>query len=295
VTESFENLIKDFCFYLKVEKGLAQSSLDSYSSDLRDFLGYLQKEVEKIDHNDLLDYFISLQQTGLVNASLARRRVAIKQFYTYLEEMGIPTKLDFEKVPSIKIEKHLPDFLSVDRMLSFLDGLPLSTLLEQRNKVMLELLYACGLRISELLGLRTHDLNLSEMVILVMGKGSKQRFVPFPDAVAELLERYLRQTRPAIIKFGNTDILFPNNRGGQMSRMGFWKILRAACLKAGIKQQITPHTFRHSFATHLLEAGVNLRIVQALLGHASLDTTQIYTHLDMRYLINTHKIYHPRG
>lgn len=295
MTESFENLIKDFCFYLKVEKGLAQSSLDSYSSDLRDFLGYLQKEVEKIDHNDLLDYFISLQQTGLVNASLARRRVAIKQFYTYLEEMGIPTKLDFEKVPSIKIEKHLPDFLSVDRMLSFLDGLPLSTLLEQRNKVMLELLYACGLRISELLGLRTHDLNLSEMVILVMGKGSKQRFVPFPDAVAELLERYLRQTRPAIIKFGNTDILFPNNRGGQMSRMGFWKILRAACLKAGIKQQITPHTFRHSFATHLLEAGVNLRIVQALLGHASLDTTQIYTHLDMRYLINTHKIYHPRG
>lgn len=278
-----------------MEKGLAQSSLDSYSSDLRDFLGYLQKEVGLIDHNDLLDYFISLQQTGLVNTSLARRRVSIKQLFTYLEEMGIPTKLDFEKVPSIKIEKHLPDFLSVDRMLSFLDGLPQSTLLEQRNKVMLELLYACGLRISELLGLRTHDLNLSEMVILVLGKGSKQRFVPFPDAVAELLERYLRQTRPAIIKFANTDILFPNSRVGQMSRMGFWKILRAACLKAGIKQQITPHTFRHSFATHLLEAGVNLRIVQALLGHASLDTTQIYTHLDMRYLINTHKLYHPRG
>ncbi|MEF3694798.1 MAG: site-specific tyrosine recombinase/integron integrase [Candidatus Cloacimonadota bacterium] len=295
MTESFERLIHDFCFYLKVEKGLAQSSLDSYSSDLRDFLGYLQKEVGLIDHNDLLDYFISLQQTGLVNTSLARRRVSIKQLFTYLEEMGIPTKLDFEKVPSIKIEKHLPDFLSVDRMLSFLDGLPQSTLLEQRNKVMLELLYACGLRISELLGLRTHDLNLSEMVILVLGKGSKQRFVPFPDAVAELLERYLRQTRPAIIKFANTDILFPNSRGGQMSRMGFWKILRAACLKAGIKQQITPHTFRHSFATHLLEAGVNLRIVQALLGHASLDTTQIYTHLDMRYLINTHKLYHPRG
>ena len=180
-------------------------------------------------------------------------------------------------------------------MLGFLDGLPRETTLQKRNQAMLELLYCTGLRISELLGLTTHDLNFSESVILVRGKGSKQRFVPFVDSVGTLLENYLAQTRPALLQLKQTDVLFLNSRGAKLSRMGFWKILRQAALDAGIKQEITPHTFRHSFATHLLEGGVNLRIVQVLLGHSSLNTTQIYTHVDTRYLIETHRMYHPRA
>jgi len=176
-----------------------------------------------------------------------------------------------------------------------LNSLPVKTPLEIRNKLMMELLYATGMRISELLSLSVHDLNLTERVILVHGKGSKQRYVPYVDTLDELFEKYLKLSRPILLKLKQSEILFLNNRGDKMSRMGFWKILKKAALKANIKKEITPHTFRHSFATHLLEGGVNLRIVQALLGHSSIDTTQIYTHIDMKRLVETYKEYHPRA
>jgi integrase/recombinase XerD len=151
------------------------------------------------------------------------------------------------------------------------------------------------LRISELLGLTIHDIIYNDKVILIRGKGSKQRYVPVLENVLELVGNYITQTRPVLLKFKKNDTVFLNKDGGKMSRMGFWKILRAAVLNAGLQKDITPHTFRHSFATHLLEAGVNLRIVQTLLGHASLNTTQIYTHVDTRYLVETHRMYHPRA
>jgi integrase/recombinase XerD len=160
---------------------------------------------------------------------------------------------------------------------------------------MMELLYASGLRISELLGLTIHDIILSDKVILVRGKGSKQRFVPILDNVLELVMQYISNVRPILLKHKKNDFIFLNNLGGKMSRMGFWKMLQKAVLEAGLKKDITPHTFRHSFATHLLEAGVNLRIVQTLLGHSSLNTTQIYTHVDTKYLVETHRLYHPRA
>lgn len=293
--QTYNDLISAFSFYLRVEKGLAENSIEAYSRDVRDFLLYNSKDIGAYQHGDVIDYFVSLQRTGLVNSSLARRRVAIKQFFLYLSENDYQVGVDFEKVPSVRIEQHLPDFLSVEQMLELLDGLPTATALDLRNKAMMELMYACGLRISELLGLSLHDIIDAQMLILVRGKGNKQRYVPYPESIGNLLAHYMAQARPVIIGFINTDILFPNYRGKQMSRMGFWKILRKACLEANIKQEITPHTFRHSFATHLLEAGVNLRIVQALLGHASIDTTQIYTHVDTRYLIETHRVYHPRS
>lgn len=288
-------LITDFAFYLKVEKGLAKNSVESYTRDVRDFFEFIAKPAPECDHNDIINYFVELQYLGLINTSIARRKVSLKQFYQYLTDSDIEYRMDFDRIPSIKIGKHLPDFLQVDDMLRFLDGLPVSTPLEQRNKVMFEMLYGCGLRISELLGLTTHDVNLSERVILIRGKGSKQRFVPFLENLAGLLEKYLAGARPAILSFRPTDVLFPNYQAKKMSRMGFWKILQKELLQANIKQAITPHTFRHSFATHLLEAGVNLRIVQVLLGHSSLDTTQIYTHVDTKHLIETHKVYHPRA
>jgi len=278
-----------------VEKGMAENSVESYRRDIRDFLLWRPLPVDAYAAADLTAYLSELAEIGLVNTSLARKRVALKQFFRFLEENGEPVQVDFDQVPKIKLGQHLPDVLDVETMLGFLDSLPTESVLEKRNKVMLELLYCTGMRISELLGLTTHDINSADQEILVRGKGSKQRFVPYVDSVGELLAAYLLGVRPALLRSGQGDTLFLNSQGKPLSRMGFWKILREATLRAGLKQEITPHTFRHSFATHLLEGGVNLRIVQVLLGHSSLNTTQIYTHVDTRYLIETHRMYHPRA
>lgn len=274
---------------------MAENSIESYKRDIRDYLEFCPKAVDQHVADDLVRYLIALSDIGLVSTSIARKRIAIKQFFLFLSENDYQIKLDFDRVPKIKLSEHLPDVIDVESMLGFLNGLPVSNPLEVRNKLMFEMLYATGMRISELLGLSTHDINLTENVILVRGKGSKQRYVPYVDSLSLWIERYWKQQRPVLLKFKNTDVFFLNNRGGKLSRMGFWKLLRKAALEGKLRQEITPHTFRHSFATHLLEAGVNLRIVQALLGHASLNTTQIYTHVDIRHLMETHKVYHPRA
>lgn len=288
-------LLKSFEYYLGVEKGMAENSVTAYITDVRDFLLYNPRQVEEYLPDDLMAYFTVLQELGVQNTSLARKRVSLKQFFAYLLESDYQVLVDFDKIPKIKLSSHLPDVLSVEEMLKLLGSLDTDTPLSKRNLVMMELLYATGLRISELLGIRLYDLNMEEMVVLVKGKGKKQRFVPFANSVAELLNDYITSTRPVLLKFKNNNLLFLNSRGDKLSRMGFWKILKAAVMNSGIKKDITPHTFRHSFATHLLEAGVNLRIVQVLLGHASLNTTQIYTHVDTRFLVETHRLYHPRA
>lgn len=289
------SLLSSFVYHLKVERGMAKNSIDSYRQDIRDFLMFCPKEISDYEAMDLSKYLLTLQDIGLVNTSIARKRVALGQFFSFLKDNDLPVNVDLDLVPRLKLGLHLPDFLSVEEMFHLLGSLRSNTALEVRNRLMMELLYATGMRISELLGLSLHDLNLSERVILVHGKGSKQRFVPFVDSLDDLFAQYLNQTRPVLLKLKQSEFLFLNNRGAKLSRMGFWKILRIAVLEAGITKEVTPHTFRHSFATHLLDAGVNLRIVQALLGHASIDTTQIYTHVDMRRLIETHMLYHPRA
>ena len=295
LTPKLTSLLNGFMFHLKVEKGLAENSVESYRRDVRDFLFWESLDPAKYRAEHINKYLIEISETGLTNNSVARKRVALKQFFTWMGEYSGPINVDFEKVIKIEPSQHLPDVLDVDTMLSFLDGLPLETSLERRNKTMLETLYGCGLRVSELLGLTLYDVNFADQSLLVRGKGSKQRFVPFGDSLEKLLKDYIAQSRPALMGFKRTDVLFLNNRGDQLTRMGFWKILRQAALEAGLKQKITPHTFRHSFATHLLEGGVNLRIVQVLLGHSSLNTTQIYTHVDISHLIETHRMYHPRA
>ncbi len=274
---------------------MAANSVLAYERDLRDFLAYTDLTIENISHKEVVKYLNELSELGLLSSSLARKRASLNQFFAYLADADYPSAMDFDKVPKIKVGKHLPDVLDVDVMISFLDGLALESSLDYRNKLMMELLYATGMRISELLGLNLRDLNLDERLILVHGKGSKQRLVPFVSSLDHYFQTYLAAHRPAILKFKRSDYLFLNGRGDPLTRQGFWKILKTASLKAGIKNQFTPHTFRHSFATHLLEAGVNLRIVQELLGHASLNTTQIYTHINTKFLIETHKLYHPRA
>jgi len=287
--------LSDFVFHIRVEKGMAENSVLSYERDLRDFLGFIDKPLEKVTHLELIEYLSTLSELGLITSSLARKRAAMHQFFRYLSDNDIPIAMDFDKVPKIKVGAHLPDFLDVDTMLGFLDSLPSQTSLEIRNRLMMEMLYATGMRISELLNLSLHDLNRTEHIILVHGKGNKQRYVPYVEALEPWLDSWLNAHRPALLKHKRSDFLFLNGRGGKLSRQGFWKILREATLKAGLKQDFTPHTFRHSFATHLLEAGVNLRVVQELLGHASLNTTQIYTHVNTRFLVETHRLYHPRA
>ena len=269
--------------------------MESYRTDLEDFLRYKPLQLSEYTASDIVSYFVTLQSIGLVNTSLARKRVALKQFFLYLAKQDKMVNVDFELVPKIKLSKHLPDFLSVDEMFKLLDSLPVENPLQIRNKAMMELLYATGLRISELLGLTVHDIFQTDHVILVRGKGSKQRYVPILENVLELVNNYIINVRPILLKQKKNDYIFLNKLGNKMSRMGFWKILQEAVTKTGLKKEITPHTFRHSFATHLLEAGVNLRIVQSLLGHSSLNTTQIYTHVDTKYLVETHRLYHPRA
>lgn len=289
------SLLNSFLYHLKVEKGMAINSIDSYKRDILSFLSDNPRDITAYDTADVTKYLLQLQDIGLVNTSIARKRVALGQFFKYLKDNDISIRIDLDLVPRIRIGMHLPDYLTVEEMFSLLGSLREETPLEIRNKLMMELLYATGMRISELLGLTLHDLNTQDRVILVHGKGSKQRFVPYVDSIDAILERYLKQSRMLILKLKQSDHLFINVRGGKLSRMGFWKILRQAVIVAGIKKDVTPHTFRHSFATHLLDAGVNLRIVQSLLGHSSINTTQIYTHIDMRKMIEAHLLYHPRA
>ncbi|MBN1326335.1 MAG: tyrosine recombinase XerD [Candidatus Cloacimonetes bacterium] len=288
-------LLNNYQYHLKVEKGLSENTLSSYARDLEDVLLFLDKPVEEIQVKDIVDYFVSLQELGLSTSSIARKRSSVKGFYLFLQEEEIDFVLNLDSLPQIKYSQHLPDVLSVNEMLKLLNSISTDSTLGMRNKAMLELMYASGLRISEVIDLTIHDVIWEESLIRVTGKGSKQRIVPVADKSLSFLLRYYHNARGDIRKEKETDIMFLNKRGGKLSRMGVWKIIRKLTVEAGLSKNISPHTFRHSFATHLLEAGANLRIVQTLLGHVSINTTQIYTNIDKNYIIKEHKLYHPRG
>ncbi|MCK4956387.1 MAG: tyrosine recombinase [Candidatus Cloacimonetes bacterium] len=287
--------LNSFRYHLKVEKGLSDNSVSSYFSDIKDFFEYTNQRIEDITVRFVIDYFVSLQQIGLTNSSLARKRSSLKSFIRFLEEEEVALKLDFSEIPPIKYSQKLPDVLSLKEMLKFLDSIPVATALESRNKAMLELMYASGLRISEVIELTIHDVIWEEALVRVMGKGSKQRIVPIAEESLAFLKKYYQIDRQRILKEKQTAVLFLNRFGNKLSRMGIWKMIDKQTKLAGIKKHVSPHTFRHSFATHLLEAGANLRVVQMLLGHSSINTTQIYTNIDNRFIIKEHKLYHPRG
>ncbi len=289
--------LNNYLFFLKIEKGLSPNSIESYKRDLLDFLLYddFAKKLDKYTSDDVLNYLVSLQEIGLMNTSIARKRSALKSFFLFLKDEGEEIDVDFDTIPSIKYGQKLPEILSVDQMLQLLRAVEPTDHTPLRNRAMLELLYATGMRVSEMLSLSVHNIDWQERVVLIHGKGRKQRIVPMADIAFNYVEKYRLESRPYFKKHNDTDILFLNRFSNQMSRMGFWKIVQESAKKAGLRVHISPHTFRHSFATHLLEAGANLRIVQELLGHSSLNTTQIYTNIDTSHLIEVHKQYHPRG
>jgi integrase/recombinase XerD len=290
--------VQSFLAYLRVEKGLAQNTLEAYARDLAKFAAYCAQHALRLDavqRDDVVDFLGSLYRRKLDSRSVARHLVTLRRFFRYaLTEnlvAGDPT-LDLE---SPRGWKKLPAFFSiaeVDKLLAQPDP---RQALGLRDKAMLELLYSTGLRVSELVSVRTGDLQLDMGCLRCIGKGDKERVVPVGKQALAAVQAYLRHARPALLKKGPSPFLFLSRLGGRMSRVGFWKILAAYGRKAGLRKRLSPHKLRHSFATHLLERGADLRSVQMMLGHADISTTQIYTHVVRERLKQVYKAHHPRA
>jgi integrase/recombinase XerD len=293
-----QEALDDFIHYLQIERGLSENTLQSYARDLRTYSKYLQanevQEWEYVTRAKLTAYLRWLHDNGKSAATIARTLSSIRLFHQFLlREYGL------KEDPSIHIdtpkkERKLPKILSsdeVDKLLSC----PGTDILTIRNRAMLETLYATGLRVSELLALELDDLHLEMGFVRCFGKGSKERIVPLGDIAKARLEDYLNRSRKVLLKSKSSDILFVNHHGNSLSRQGFWKVLKQIGRDAGIQKEITPHTLRHSFATHLLENGADLRAVQEMLGHADISTTQIYTHVTKTRLKDIYKSHHPRA
>ncbi len=293
------NILKEFLSYIQVEKGLADNTLAAYRRDLNDFFAFLEKEkitrLNEVDRHAVLSYQVRTKRSGLKPSTVRRRMVSVRSFFRFLILEGKGKTDPTENIESPKGLQHLPETLTpadVDKILAAPDP---TTPLGRRDRAMVELLYATGLRVSELVGLRLGDLNLEVGYLVTLGKGSKERLVPLGDAAREKVEEFLSAARGQILKGKLTDVLFPNRFGGQMSRQGFFKIIKKYALRTGINKAISPHTLRHSFASHLLENGADLRSVQMMLGHADISTTQIYTHVTRERLKKVFEKHHPRA
>jgi len=291
------NLLADrFINHLRVERGLADNTIQSYSRDLIRFLGHLEKRGLSpviATRNDISVYIESLEGS-LSLRSITRAVSALKMFFRFLINEGKLTESPTRLLDSIKLPRRLPGVLSGDEVDLLLSGPDPSSSLGMRDRAMLELLYATGLRVSELTGLRMANINLEAGFVRTVGKGTKERIVPMGEKARNALKSYIHDGRPGLLKGRNSTVLFVNSRGSQMSRQGFWKIIKNYGIIAGIKKRITPHSLRHSFASHLLEGGADLRSVQVMLGHADISTTQIYTHVTRERLKQVHEKYHPR-
>ncbi len=289
-------VIDEFITYLQVERGLAENTISAYSRDLVRFITYLETRnitPVRTSRNVIRDYLGSLAP-DLSKRSQARNVSAIKTFFRFLVSEGKMKENPARLLETPRIEQKLPDILSVSEVEQLLSQPDITTPLGQRDRAMLELLYATGLRVSELVHLKLLDVNLEAGFVKTFGKGSKERMVPFGEMALQALKTYLSDGRKVLLKSGHPSYIFLNFRGKLLSRQGFWKIIRNHGTMAGIKKKIKPHGLRHSFASHLLEAGADLRSVQVMLGHADITTTQIYTHVTRRRLKELHETCHPR-
>lgn len=290
-----ETYLDRFCAYLTAEKGLAANTLLAYRSDLKHYFSWLtasRKDPSAVVHDDLTDYLWALKQSGLQPRSLYRMMETLKQYHRFLAAEKYVTADPTEYLIPPRIPAKLPSLLSVDeidRMLSRIDGAGERDI---RNRAMMELLYATGLRVSELVSLQLSSIDLKLGYVRVVGKGGKERIVPVGRKALTYVQRYLDLR---LHKYPQSTGLFLGRRGTTLSRVAFWQQVRKHARAAGITRTITPHVLRHSFATHLLAGGADLRIVQEMLGHSSISTTQIYTHVDKNHLKELHKKFHPRG
>lgn len=295
-----EELIEQFLNYLSVDRGLATNTISAYRSDLISFIAHLKnKQVRSIDavkKIDLTDYLMHLKDSGLAPNSISRKLAAIKTFYKFLVNEKYVKENVAGFLESPKLWKMLPDILNVDEVDKLINAPNGRNWRGMRDKASLELIYATGMRVSELVGLKISDLNMDVGFVRCIGKGSKERIIPFGRSAKDAINKYLGKSRARFEKKGSLDkSLFLTRLGRGMSRQSFWKIIKHYARQAGIKKKISPHMLRHSFATHLLERGADLRIVQEMLGHSDIATTQIYTHINKERLKAIHHKYHPRS
>ncbi len=293
-----ENIEKKYKNYLLLEKSLSPNSIEAYMTDLAKLSDFLENEdmkVENVTLDNLQQFIAQLYDLGINARSVARIISGTKSFYNFLVLDGYMQTDPTELLETPKIGLKLPTVLSLDEIESLMSVIDLSVKEGQRNRAILETLYSCGLRISELTKLRFSDLFFDEGFIKVEGKGSKQRLVPISHTAINEINKYLYYRREMKIKKGNEDILFLSNRGTPISRVMVFHFIKEYADRAGIKKTISPHTFRHSFATHLLEGGANIRAIQLMLGHEKITTTEIYTHMDREYLRQEIIEHHPRN
>lgn len=292
--------IEDFLHYIIVEKGLAENTIESYRRDLTKYTQYLIN-VEQLSSLDdvnrivIMNYLYFLREQGRASTTIARTIASIRSFHQFLLREKETTGDPSVHIETPKQDRRLPKVLSFHEVESLLAAPNGNTPFDYRNKAMLELLYATGMRVSELCSLKLQDIHLSMGFIRCVGKGSKERIIPIGTVSNDALNKYIYFARPSLVKKKNHDFVFVNHHGESLSRQGFWKILKKISKEAHIDKELTPHTLRHSFATHLLENGADLRAVQEMLGHVDISTTQIYTHVTKTRLKEVYSNFHPRA
>jgi len=290
--------IEKYTNSLWLEKGLSHNTIVSYASDLTQLSEYLlQRNLSAVSaqSSDLMSFLADRSQSGVKPSSLARSLSSIKGFYQYMVRENHIEVNPAALIESPKQGRPIPKSLTESDVEALLAAPNVATDLGLRDRAMLELLYACGLRVSELIELDMSQLNLSAGVVKVFGKGSKERLVPIGEIAQNWLQKYIKQARPQLLKAAASGVLFPSNRGQYMTRQTFWHRIKQHGITAGIQKPLSPHVIRHAFATHLLNHGADLRVIQMLLGHSDLSTTQIYTHVATQRLQNLHSQHHPRG
>jgi len=295
-----EALVESFLNYLIVECGLADNTIKGYKGDLRNFSNYLHntgiKHFQDLRAKMIVDFIENEKQRGLSENSISRCLVTVKMLYKYLLMEGQISVNPMSAVSTLKLQKHLPEVLHYNAVEEMLQAPDCNNKLGIRDKAMLELMYATGARVSEVASIKVSWINFDYGFIRCQGKGSKQRIVPMGSEASKAIRRYLLEVRPQLLKIEDDEpLLFLSRTGRKLRRENIWSLVKKYAMKAGIRSNISPHTLRHSFATHLLEGGADLRSVQEMLGHSNISTTQIYTHIDRKHLKTTHQKFHPRA
>jgi integrase/recombinase XerD len=291
--------VEGFADYLAFDRGLADRTVEAYGRDLDRFVDFVRNlgrgDPSQVEPDDIREYVYALRGQGLAATSIRRAQSSLRTYFTFLLIEGALETDPTERMDTPRVARTLPDVLSPEEVGRLVEAPDPERPLYWRDRAVLEVLYGAGLRVSELTGLTLSDLDRSEGLVRVMGKGSKERVVPVGGAALRAVDRYLRQVRPELEAGAGLGRVFLNARGKPLSRVSVWSLVKECARRAGIDKALSPHTLRHSFATHLLQGGADLVVVQELLGHADISTTQIYTHVDREYLREVHQSFHPRG
>lgn len=286
--------INEYINYLQIERQLSPNTIDAYKRDLTDFFKFTNKNYKDINKKDIINYITCLNKENISSKTINRHIVSIKNYFKFLERNNYINDDPCIDITGLKTPKTMPRVLSYEEVDKLLN-IKLTDAYSYRNKAMLELMYSSGLRVSELLNLELDNIDFNMNLVRIFGKGSKERVVPMSDTATKYLSLYINLYRNSLVKNNNTNIIFLNSRGNKLSRQGFFKILKKIAFENGINKDISPHTLRHSFATHLLNNGADLRSIQTMLGHENIETTEIYTHVSDNYVRENYDNAHPRS